>query len=607
MSRLASSLLALILLAATSVVALPPLTAAADSATDHSAVVLVPFAGQWANELATAPWEHPRASVEDWTLDLFAPDTDVVAHVGRATGIVSLHISPPDPYGCVGGGSMVWVEVHVDGIAVGGIGYHHLVDIEYPDGAVIDGPEARLGSTAANPGDLGGACWRVSTPSGIHAHLIAANTTGYSCFADYDKGTQLDAEAPLAALGGPDGGWGAGPRSACPPAALQLGEPPLPPPTEPPGRVLGIAVEVDPVPTEASTTSAAAFPTPGAGVTVTWLPPTEGEVPEDYRVVFESEGIPTLLTSTQSATTSARVTTLEGGLTYLVTVIASNAAGDGPPSEPVQVFVPVRPLEGYWLVDTGGVVHPFGDATHMGDPSPSADPATAVTSSPSGGGYWILTSSGTVYAYGDAQHHGNAHLDPTERAIALGSTPDGDGYWVFSDSGRVMALGAAIHYGDVGHIALNGPIVAATVSASGRGYYLVGAEGGVFALGDATYQGSIQQYLDLHRDAVPARSWLEAPIIGVVPSPDGAGYWLVASDGGIFAFGSAEYRGSIPQVLPGVALNAPVNGAMPYGNGYLMVATDGGIFAFSDKPFVGSLGDTELAAPISGASTIGAS
>jgi hypothetical protein len=39
-------------------------------------------------------------------------------------------------------------------------------------------------------------------------------------------------------------------------------------------------------------------------------------------------------------------------------------------------------------------------------------------------------------------------------------------------------------------------------------------------------------------------------------NPDGPGYWLVATDGGVFAFGGAPYEGS----LGGTTLNAPISG-----------------------------------------------
>jgi len=42
-------------------------------------------------------------------------------------------------------------------------------------------------------------------------------------------------------------------------------------------------------------------------------------------------------------------------------------------------------------------------------------------------------------------------------------------------------------------------------------------------------------------------------------TPDGKGYWLVASDGGIFAFGDAGFFGS----AGAITLNRPVVGMAP--------------------------------------------
>jgi hypothetical protein len=86
---------------------------------------------------------------------------------------------------------------------------------------------------------------------------------------------------------------------------------------------------------------------------------------------------------------------------------------------------------------------------------------------------------------------------------------------------------------------------------------------------------------------------LNAPVQSLVPDGDGIGYWLVASDGGIFAF-QAPFRGS----MGGTALNRPVTGMVRFGDGYLMVAQDGGIFDFSSQPFSGSLGGRPPARPI---------
>jgi len=78
---------------------------------------------------------------------------------------------------------------------------------------------------------------------------------------------------------------------------------------------------------------------------------------------------------------------------------------------------------------------------------------------------------------------------------------------------------------------------------------------------------------------------LNLPVNGMSATPDGQGYWLVASDGGIFAFGDAGFKGS----MGGSHLNAPVTGMAtdPAGGGYWLVAADGGVFSFG-APFYGS-------------------
>jgi hypothetical protein len=78
-------------------------------------------------------------------------------------------------------------------------------------------------------------------------------------------------------------------------------------------------------------------------------------------------------------------------------------------------------------------------------------------------------------------------------------------------------------------------------------------------------------------------------------TPDGHGYWLVASDGGIFSFGDAAFHGSTGNVH----LNEPVVGmaATPDGHGYWLVASDGGIFSFGDAAFHGSAAGLAGASP----------
>ena len=63
------------------------------------------------------------------------------------------------------------------------------------------------------------------------------------------------------------------------------------------------------------------------------------------------------------------------------------------------------------------------------------------------------------------------------------------------------------------------------------------------------------------------------------------GYWLVASDGGIFAY-SAPFYGS----TGGIVLNDPVVGmeAPTSGSGYRFIGADGGVFTYGTSGFYGT-------------------
>ena len=195
-------------------------------------------------------------------------------------------------------------------------------------------------------------------------------------------------------------------------------------------------------------------------------------------------------------------------------------------------------------------------------------------------GLWVTRSDGSVEAFGAAVHHGDTPpLAEGERVTALAGNPVGDGYWLFTNRGNAFAFGSAVDHGDIGHLALVGEVIAAVSTSDGLGYYMLGADGGIFALGSAVFLGSIPQLL-------PGVA-LDGPVVGMSVTP--GGYVLVAEDGGTFAFGAARFYGSIPQIAPTVQLSAPVVGLVPGSAGYLMVAADGGIFNFGKSLFHGSL------------------
>jgi len=77
-------------------------------------------------------------------------------------------------------------------------------------------------------------------------------------------------------------------------------------------------------------------------------------------------------------------------------------------------------------------------------------------------------------------------------------------------------------------------------------------------------------------------------IIGITPTQTGRGYWLVSSDGDVFAFGDARFYGSLPGLGVHVAhIVAMV--ATKSGLGYWLISSHGGVFAFGDATFYGSL------------------
>ena len=101
----------------------------------------------------------------------------------------------------------------------------------------------------------------------------------------------------------------------------------------------------------------------------------------------------------------------------------------------------------------------------------------------------------------------------------------------------------------------------------------------------------------LHRRPSPTTVVISVPNLGIAATPSGGGYWLTATDGGVFAFGDAQFHGA----MAGHPLNAPVVGiAAAAGDGYWLTAADGGVFAFGDAQFRGSMADGALAYPVSG-------
>ena len=170
--------------------------------------------------------------------------------------------------------------------------------------------------------------------------------------------------------------------------------------------------------------------------------------------------------------------------------------------------------------------------------------------------------------------------------------PAARGYWLVGSDGGIFSFGAASFYGSMGSTPLQRPVVGITPSASRTGYWLVASDGGIFSFGTSAYYGSIPA-VGLHPAGSGLPNSLNAPIVGMVPSVTGHGYFMIASDGGVFAFGDARFAGSCPGIggCSGKAVSVMPDST---GNGYWLVTNVGAVYAFGDATFYGAPGPSTV-------------
>ena len=306
-------------------------------------------------------------------------------------------------------------------------------------------------------------------------------------------------------------------------------------------------------------------------------------------------------TSTTTAVAPSPSSTVPTSSTSTVPTSSTTAV----PTSSTTAALTSPPGPGYWMLDSGGTVYNFGSAPAYGSAT-GLGSAAAMAARLGGGGYWVVSPYGFVDAFGSAATYPlSAGVPAGSAVVSIASTADGKGYWLATNTGAILTAGDAVDYGSPLEqgIDLAAPIVNLVATADGYGYWMLGADGGVFTYGDARYFGSPGQ-LDpaLPPGGANSAGRLVKPAVAMAPTGDDRGYWFVAADGGIFAFGDAGYFGSTSQLdpfLPPGGANSiagrlakPIDGMVPTadGRGYWMVAADGGVFAYGDAGFVGSLG-----------------
>ncbi|HET6793076.1 MAG TPA: hypothetical protein VFH45_01460 [Acidimicrobiales bacterium] len=196
----------------------------------------------------------------------------------------------------------------------------------------------------------------------------------------------------------------------------------------------------------------------------------------------------------------------------------------------------------------------------------------------------------------DDQHDGVTNPAPSCTTAGGGSVCADHTSTVADDDGGYLRMAGARYYAAPtpmpgvpagASLPAAGSAPAAGGGPSGAGYWMAASDGGVFAYGAAGFHGSAG---GLH---------LASPVVSMAATPDRGGYWLVASDGGIFSFGDARFFGS----TGALRLARPIVGMAPTpdGGGYWLFAADGGVFSYGDARFAGSAGALNLTRPVIGA------
>jgi hypothetical protein len=193
-------------------------------------------------------------------------------------------------------------------------------------------------------------------------------------------------------------------------------------------------------------------------------------------------------------------------------------------------------------------------------------------------------SDGGIFNYGLAPFKGSTGSLTLQRpVVGITRTSSNNGYWLVASDGGVFAFnapfvgslpGLGLHPAGSGlpH-SLNQPIVGMVPSANGQGYYMVAADGGVFAF-NSTFAGSC-----------PGIGGCSGATVAVAPDASGNGYWLATSTGHIYSFGNAPYFGA-----PGPQISAITSMVRtPDGGGYYVLDANGQVFAYGDATFLGGL------------------
>ena len=128
--------------------------------------------------------------------------------------------------------------------------------------------------------------------------------------------------------------------------------------------------------------------------------------------------------------------------------------------------------------------------------------------------------------------------------VGMATTPDGGGYWLVASDGGIFMLRRRPLLRQSRRLTCSrstSPSSAWCPPATGGATGWSPPTAACSAFGDAGFYGSL--------GASPPPT----PIVGVAPTPDGGGYWMLEADGTVHAFGDAPGVGPVAE-SPGPAV-----------------------------------------------------
>jgi len=119
------------------------------------------------------------------------------------------------------------------------------------------------------------------------------------------------------------------------------------------------------------------------------------------------------------------------------------------------------------------------------------------------------------------------------------------------------------------------------------GYWMLGSEGKIYAFGDSTSMGDAA-------GLIPG----SAKAVHVEPTPNYGGYWINDDRGGVYPFGNAARLGGVDAAALQAGEKVTSLSSTPTGNGYWVFTSKGRVFNFGDAGKFGDLAAVVLAGPI---------